>query len=179
MWRICTSANVLFFFSFLHLGRLAIISSRNANTCRNVRVYFLTMEISSFVLNKEHSWKSNSFLHRCLIGDKGWFYFENLKRKNSWVDPVIFSILSTARPTRFGRKQYIYKKSMLCCYLPKKFNQFQLVTWPTSWQSIKIYTTRSYTWNPFIHPYRKTASQCIWMMQLDNPGSSGLLITLE
>ena len=31
--------------------------------------------------------KRKSFLHRIVTGDETWIYFENLKRKKSWVDP--------------------------------------------------------------------------------------------
>ena len=48
-------------------------------------------------------YKRKSFLHRTVTRDKNWMYFENSKRKNSWVGPGAPST-STARPNRFGRK---------------------------------------------------------------------------
>jgi len=47
--------------------------------------------------------KRKSFLHRIVTGDEKWIYFENPKRKNSWVDPGQPSI-SSPTPNRFGRK---------------------------------------------------------------------------
>lgn len=48
-----------------------------------------------------------SFLHRIVTGDEKWIYFENPKRKRSWVDSGARFTL-TARSNRFGRK------TMLC-----------------------------------------------------------------
>lgn len=50
-----------------------------------------------------------SFLHRIVTGDEKWIYFENPKRKKSWVDPGQPST-SSSRPNRFGRK------TMLCVW---------------------------------------------------------------
>jgi len=41
--------------------------------------------------------------HRIVTGDEKWIFFENPKRKKSWIDSgALFT--STARPNRFGRK---------------------------------------------------------------------------
>ena len=58
-------------------------------------------------------YKRKSFLHRIVSGDEKWIYFENPKRKKSWVDPGALST-STARPNRFGRKR------MLCVWWYQK-----------------------------------------------------------
>jgi len=52
--------------------------------------------------------KRKSFLHRIVTGDKKWIYFQNPKRKKSWVDPA--QSISFSRPNRFGRK------TMLCVW---------------------------------------------------------------
>jgi len=52
-----------------------------------------------------------SFLHRIVIGDEKWIYFENPKCKRSWMTP---GELSTARPNRYGRK------TMLCVWWDQK-----------------------------------------------------------
>ena len=54
-------------------------------------------------------YRRKSFLHRIVTGDEKWIFFENPKRKKSWVDPST----STARPNRFGRK-------MLCVWWDQK-----------------------------------------------------------
>jgi len=51
--------------------------------------------------------KRKSFLHRIVTGDEKWIYFQNPKRKKSWVDPAQ---PSSSRPNRFGRK------TMLCVW---------------------------------------------------------------
>ena len=48
-------------------------------------------------------YKRKSFLHRIVTGDEKWIYFENPKRKGSWVTPGEPST-STARLNRYGRK---------------------------------------------------------------------------
>ena len=58
-------------------------------------------------------YKRKSFLHRIVIGDEKWIYFENPKRKRSWVTPGEPST-STARPNRYGRK------TMLCVWWDQK-----------------------------------------------------------
>ena len=47
--------------------------------------------------------KRKSFLHGIVTGDEKWIYFQNPKRKKSWVDPAQSST-SSSRPNRFGRK---------------------------------------------------------------------------
>jgi len=51
--------------------------------------------------------KRKSFLHRIVTGDEKWIYFQNPKRKKSWVDPAQPST-SSSRSNHFGRK------TMLC-----------------------------------------------------------------
>jgi len=58
-------------------------------------------------------YKRKSFLHRIVTGDEKWIYFENPKRKRSWVTPDESST-STARPNRYGRK------TMLCVWWDQK-----------------------------------------------------------
>lgn len=53
--------------------------------------------------------KRKSFLHRIVTGDEKWIYFENPKRRKSWVDPGQPST-SCSRPNRFGQK------TMLCVW---------------------------------------------------------------
>ena len=53
--------------------------------------------------------KRKPFLHRVVTGDEKWIYFENPKRRKSWVDPGQPST-SFSRPNRFGRK------TMLCVW---------------------------------------------------------------
>lgn len=53
--------------------------------------------------------KKKSFLYRIVTGDEKWIFFDNPKRKKSWVDPGKPGT-STARPNRFG------KKTMLCVW---------------------------------------------------------------
>ena len=55
-----------------------------------------------------------SFLHQIVTGDeKNWIYFENPKRKRSWVTSGEPST-SIARPNRYGRK------TMLCVWWDQK-----------------------------------------------------------
>lgn len=54
-------------------------------------------------------YKRKSYLHRIVTGDEKWVYFNNPKRKKSYVDPGS-KAKSTARPDRFGRK------AMLCVF---------------------------------------------------------------
>ena len=49
-------------------------------------------------------YERKSFLHRIVTGDEKWIFFENPKRKKSWVDPGQPST-STSRPNRFGKKR--------------------------------------------------------------------------
>jgi len=53
--------------------------------------------------------KRKSFLHRIVTGNEKWIYFQNPKRKKSWVDPAQPSTFSS-RSNRFGRK------TMLCVW---------------------------------------------------------------
>ena len=50
-----------------------------------------------------------SFLHRIVTGNEKWIYFENPKRKKSWLSPGEVDP-STPRPNRFCRK------TMLCVW---------------------------------------------------------------
>ena len=58
-------------------------------------------------------YKRKSFLHRIVTGDEKWIYFENPKRKRSWVAPGE-PPTSTTRPNRYGRK------TMLCVWWDQK-----------------------------------------------------------
>jgi len=58
-------------------------------------------------------YESKSFLHRIVTGDEKWVYFENPKRKKSWL-ALGEASTSTARPNRFG------KKTMLCVWWDHK-----------------------------------------------------------
>jgi len=53
--------------------------------------------------------KIKSFLHRIVTGDEKWIYFQNPKRKKSWIDPAQPST-SSSRSNRFERK------TMLCVW---------------------------------------------------------------
>jgi len=55
-------------------------------------------------------YERKSFLHRTVAGDDKWIFFENPKRKKSWVDSGQPST-STVRPNRFG------KERMICVWL--------------------------------------------------------------
>jgi len=57
--------------------------------------------------------KRKPFLHQIVTSDENWIYFENPKRKKSWVNPGEAST-STARPNRYG------KKTMLCVWWDQK-----------------------------------------------------------
>jgi len=48
-------------------------------------------------------YRRKSFLRRIVTGDEKWIYFENPKRKKSWITPGE-PLTSTARPNRYGRK---------------------------------------------------------------------------
>jgi len=65
-------------------------------------------------------YKRKSFLHRIVIGDEKWIYFENPKRKRSWVTP---GEPSTARPNHYGRK------TMLCVWWDQKGVIYAAKTW--------------------------------------------------
>jgi len=52
-------------------------------------------------------YKRKSFLHRIVTGDEKWIYFENPKRKISWITPGESST-STARPNRYGRQCSVF-----------------------------------------------------------------------
>ena len=61
-------------------------------------------------------------LHYIVTGDEKWIFFENPKRKKSWIDPGAPST-STARPNRFDRKTMLCvwgdQKGMVCYELLK------------------------------------------------------------
>jgi len=58
-------------------------------------------------------YKRKSFLHQTVTGDEKWIYFENPKRKRSWVIPGEPST-SIAKPNRYGRK------TILCVWWDQK-----------------------------------------------------------
>ena len=58
-------------------------------------------------------YKRKSFLHRIVTGDEKWIYFENPKRKRSWITPGEPST-STARLNRYERK------TILCVWWDQK-----------------------------------------------------------
>jgi len=64
-------------------------------------------KVTCEMLLQRHERKS--FLYRIVTGDEKWIYFENPKRKKSWLSPGEASP-STSRPNRFG------KKTMLCVW---------------------------------------------------------------
>ena len=51
-----------------------------------------------------------SFLHRIVTGDEKWIYFDNAKRKKSWVDP--------GPPSTFTAKRNM--KALLCIWWDQK-----------------------------------------------------------
>lgn len=58
-------------------------------------------------------YERKSFLHRIVTGDEKWIFFENPKRKKSWLSHGEASS-STAKPNRFGQK------AMLCVWWDQK-----------------------------------------------------------
>ena len=60
---------------------------------------------AKFCLSRQ---KRKSFLHRIVTGDEKWIYFQNPKRKKSWVDPA--QLTSSSKSNHFGRK------TMLCVW---------------------------------------------------------------
>lgn len=64
-------------------------------------------KIKCEMLLQRHERKS--FLHRIVTGDEKWIFFDNPKRKKSWVSPGE-AVPSTSRHDRFGRK------TMLCVW---------------------------------------------------------------
>ena len=59
--------------------------------------------------------KRKSFLHRIVTGDEKWIYFQNPKRKKSWVDPAQSSI-SSSRSNRFGRRCFWWDQEDVIYY---------------------------------------------------------------
>ena len=54
-----------------------------------------------------------------VIGDEKWIYFQNLKRKKSWIDPAQPS--TSSRPNRFRRK------TMLCVWWDQEGVYYELL----------------------------------------------------
>ena len=77
-------------------------------------------------------YRRKSFLHRIVTGDEKWIFFENPKRKKSWIDPGAPST-STARPNRFGRK------TMLCVWWNQKGVVYYELLKPGETVNIKRY----------------------------------------
>lgn len=68
-------------------------------------------KVTCEMLLRRHERKS--FLHRIVTGDEKWIYFENPKRRKSWLSRGEAST-STAKPNRFGRK------AMVCVWWDQK-----------------------------------------------------------
>ena len=65
--------------------------------------------------------KRKSFLHRIVTGDEKWIYFQNPKRKKSWIDP--------AQPTSSSRSNSVGQKTMLCIWDQEGVIYYELKTW--------------------------------------------------
>ena len=73
-------------------------------------------------------YRRKSFLHRIVTGNEKWIFFENPKRKESWIDPGAPST-STARPNRFGRKM------MLCVWWNQKSMIYYAIEAIEAWRN--------------------------------------------
>ena len=58
--------------------------------------------------------KRKSFLHRIVTGDEKWIYFDNPKRKKSWVDPGQPSTTSTQYSCKEGFAVYLVGSDGSC-----------------------------------------------------------------
>ena len=63
--------------------------------------------------------KRKSFLHRIVTGDAKWIYFQNPKRKKSWVDP--------AQPSTFPSTPNRERKTMLCVWWEEDVIYYELL----------------------------------------------------
>ena len=74
--------------------------------------------------------KRKSFLHRIVIGDEKWIYFDNPKRKKSWVDP---GQPWTSQPARNNHG----KKALVCIWWDQKGAVYYERTFRTALQFLQ------------------------------------------
>ena len=87
----------------MQLHAMGKIQKKKENGCRmklNDRQMERCQNTCQILLARQ---KRKSFLHRIVTGDEKWIYFQNPKRKKSWIDSAQPST-SSSRPNRFGRK---------------------------------------------------------------------------
>jgi len=74
----------------------AVLNDRQIERCQNTCQILLARQ------------KRKSFLHQIVTRDEKWIYFQNPKRKKSWID--LAQPTSSSKPNRFERK------TMLCVW---------------------------------------------------------------